>query len=337
MTPIKARYYDGRTSAQQDVLISAVPPDWLRVFGEGIDFTLPLTQVRLSARVGNTRRHLYFPDGSQCETADNDGVDALFSAARAGTPGRLLHRLESRVGYVVAALVLTGVLSWLAVAYGIPAAAKQIAFRLPAATEQALGKEALAGLDNVLFAPSRLPAARQQHVQALFAGVIAGIDGAGGYHLQLRSGRKVGANALALPAGVIVMTDELVALAQNDAELVAVFAHEIGHLRGRHMLRSVLQNSAMTVLMIAVTGDLSSVASLAPVLPALLLQSRYSRDFEREADAYATDYLKQRSIPPDAFAAILTRIDKQANGQRGIASYLSSHPSIEERTKRPQK
>ena len=40
--------------------------------------------------------------------------------------------------------------------------------------------------------------------------------------------------ALALPGGIIVVTDDMVNLAANDPELLAVLAHEMGHLRGRH-------------------------------------------------------------------------------------------------------
>ena len=45
-----------------------------------------------------------------------------------------------------------------------------------------------------------------------------------------REGGRIGANALALPAGTIIFTDEMVRLSEDDTELVTVLAHEIGHI-----------------------------------------------------------------------------------------------------------
>lgn len=333
MTAVAARYYNGKSSQQRKVEIYPDPAG-LRVVGEGVDFRCALNEVRTSSRVGNTRRHLYFADGSQCETEDNNAIDELFSGMRGAARGRLLHRWESRLGYVLLAFVLTAVLLWAGITYGVPALSRQIAFRLPASTEKMLGREALASLDNFLLEPTRLPAKRQEELKALFAEMTAGIEGAGEYRLELRASKKIGANALALPSGIVVVTDPLVELAKTDQELIAVLAHEIGHLRQRHNLRRVLQNSATAVLVIAVTGDISSVASLATALPAVLLQSKYSRDFEREADDFAYDYLQRRNIPTEALGDILLRMEKQKGAAGGMPDYLSSHPATQERAER---
>lgn len=330
MTAIEARWYDGKTSRAHTVRLYADPPDRLRVVGEGIDLSHALGEVRPSTRVGNTRRHLYFSDGSQCETEDNDAVDALFARVRAQAPGRLIYRFESSLRYVLLACVLTAAMLWVGVTYVIPAMAKQIAFSLPAATERALGQDALATLDRVLLEPTRLPKKRQDQLQALFAEMISGLPDARDYRLELRASSRIGANALALPSGIVVVTDPLIALAQADAELIAVLAHEIGHLSQRHSLRRLLQGSATAVLMIAITGDVGSAASLAATLPTVLLHSGYSRDFEREADEFALDYLKRKGIPTKALGDILLRMDQKSGGS-GIPDYLSTHPAPQER------
>src|SRR5688572_932784 len=126
MTAIEARWYDGETSQAHKVRIYADPPDRVRVVGDGIDFSRALSEVRPSTRVGNTRRHLHFSDGSQCETEDNDAVDALFAGMRSQAPGRLIHRFESSLRYVALACVVTAAMLWVGVAYVIPGMAKQI-------------------------------------------------------------------------------------------------------------------------------------------------------------------------------------------------------------------
>jgi predicted Zn-dependent protease len=334
MTPFSARYYDGKTSQRREVLMWAEPPGRLRVSGDGVDFSCQIAEVRPSLRVGNTRRHLQFADGSQCETEDNDAVDRIFAGLPSQAPGRLIHRWESRLGYALLALVLTAAALWAAITYGIPALAKEVASVLPPSIETALGRDALAGLDRMLLAPSELPPARQEKMRALFSNLVSSIEGAGGYRLELRSSKRLGANAFALPSGEVVVTDQLVELAQNDDELVAVLAHEIGHLRERHILRRLLQDSATVLLIAAVTGDLTSIVSLASALPAILLQAKYSRDFEREADEFALDTMKRHGVPAESFGAILLRMDERRGAAADVPDYLSTHPAARERAER---
>src|SRR5260221_2161155 len=270
-----AVHYDGRTSQRTAVELYSEGAT-LRVLGSGIDRTWPWSEVRVSSRVGNTARHLYLPDGSQCETADNDAIDAWL-AARHGADRFSVHRIERRLRYALAALALTAVAVWLGFAYGIPALAKQVAFRLPASTERLIGADALRALDQTLLGPSALPPERAAELQKLFAGVTA--DLASHYRLELRARRQLGANPPALPSGIIVLTDELVKLADDDRQILAVLAHDLGHMRQRHALRSVLQNSTAAVLFAMAVGDPSSVTPFAAALPTLLLQAKYSREF----------------------------------------------------------
>jgi Zn-dependent protease with chaperone function len=305
----------------------------LRVRGGGIDLAWPLAEVRVSERIGNSRRRLYFPDGAQCETADNDAVDSIF-AASTPTGSRLLHHWESRLRYALAALVITLAAGWAIVFWGVPALAKQVAFALPAQTEQLIGRDALATLDRFVFKPSQLPAERQQAMRKLHARMAADIGGGSGDRIELRVGGRAGANALALPAGIIVLTDELVNLAKDDREIEAVLAHEFGHQRQRHILRHVLQDSTAALLVAVAIGDLSSLTSLLAAAPTLLLQAKFSRDFEREADDFALDYLDRKSIPSEMFAAILERLEKSRPGGRDMPDFLSTHPEVRVRIER---
>jgi Zn-dependent protease with chaperone function len=333
MTPIAAQWYDGKSSRAHPVSLDADAHS-LRVVGDGIDFTRPLADVKPSSRVGNTRRHLYFADGSQCETDDNDAVDAMFAAVRAQAPARLIHRFESRMSYVLLACALTAVMLWAGVTYVIPAAAKHIALGLPASVERSLGRDALATLDRVVLEPTKLPPPRQAEMQALFAGMASGLPDAGAYRLELRSSPRIGPNAFALPSGIVIVTDALVTLARSDAELTAVLAHEIGHLVHRHSLRRMLQGSATALLIVIVTGDVGSIMSLAATVPTMLLESSYSRDFEREADDFALQFLQARGISTEVFAEILLRMKEKSGGEGDAPDYLSSHPATRERARK---
>ena len=145
--------------------------------------------------------------------------------------------------------------------------------------------------------------------------------------LVFRSGQAVGANAFALPTGTIVVTDELIRVIEDPHELESILAHEIGHVIGRHSLRQLIQGSTIALVMMAVTGDISAVAAMSGALPVMLTETYYSREFEREADQYAYDYLSARGISGKHFVRILDRIA----GSGATVGFLSTHPSVDER------
>ena len=154
-------------------------------------------------------------------------------------------------------------------------------------------------LDQLMFEPSKLPEERQQHIQQLFADIQSMDVEYANFTLEFRAAEKIGANAFAIPGGLIVMTDEMTELASNDDEIIAVLAHEVGHLVQRHSLRIILQNSVSAVFIAALTGDLTNVTALSATIPTVLMQAKYSRDFEQEADEFSFNYLERKGINTD--------------------------------------
>lgn len=299
---------------------------------------LPLAAVAVSSRLGNTPRMLRFADGACFETADNDGVDRLL-AGQGRWPG-LVHRLESSLRYVLLGLLVTVALVWGGVRYGIPQLAEATAFALPAAVSRQVGEGVLELLDDELLFPSELTAEEQARLRQRFAPMLAG----SGQPVQLefrKAADELGANAFALPSGTVVFTDQLVRLAERDEELLGVLAHEIGHIERRHGLRQVLQGSALGLLAMTLTGDVSSVSSLIASIPVVLTQLGYSRDFEHEADRFAAELMAAQGVDPALLGSMLMRLEQtarrcpQANRceepERGWSTYLSTHPPTAER------
>ena len=73
-------------------------------------------------------------------------------------------------------------------------------------------------------------------------------------------------------------------------------AHEVGHVIHRHGLRTLIQKSSLAVLLVLVTGDVSTSSSIITALPAILIEAGYSQTMEREADTYALEYLQQQCL-----------------------------------------
>jgi Zn-dependent protease with chaperone function len=334
-------YYDGRTARRHPVDLS-VQGGVLHVSGAGIRRYEPLQQVRISERLGNAPRLLSFADGAYCEVRDHAALEAALDG-EGHRPG-LVDRLQRSWRAAILALVACVAVAVAAYRWGLPFAAEEAALNLPPGVARQLSESTLNALDRFWLQPSQLPAARRQALAEGFAALRAPGDSAGSARIEFRSSPKIGPNAFALPDGRVVLLDQLVALAANDQEIYGVLAHELGHVHYRHGLRMLLQGSAMALAMSAWFGD---VSSLLAGLPTALLQTRYSRDFESQADDYAADMLLANGIPPSRLADMLQRLsqqrrDKSAAGkgdgkvqqEEQANDYLSSHPATAARMQR---
>ena len=206
---------------------------------------------------------------------------------------------------------------------------------IPPSADIALGSQAESSIDGLLFDDTVLSETEQQQLQKLFAPIAqAGLVNSGFEgRLLLRNSELLGANALAMPHGVVVMTDDLWYLLQDDpAALQAVFAHEIMHVRMRHGMRNLLRYSLMGGMVFLFGLDDSIVEELALVFMALS-QAGYSRDFEREADEGATELLIAQNIDPTALSRALSLLESSACGEEGCdeGSWFASHPDFPER------
>ncbi|HZR36983.1 MAG TPA: M48 family metallopeptidase [Nevskia sp.] len=334
-------YYDGKTARRHPVDLS-IGQGMLHLSGAGIRRNEPLQRVRISERLGNAPRLLSFDDGAYCEVRDHAALEAALDG-EGHRPG-LVDRLQRSWRAAVLALAACVLVAAAAYRWGLPFAAEEAALNMPSGVARQLSESTLNALDRYWLQPSQLPAARRQALAAGFAALRAPGDSASAAHIEFRSGPRIGPNAFALPDGRVVLLDQLVALAANDQEIEGVLAHELGHVHYRHGLRMLLQGSAVALAMSAWFGD---VSGLLAGLPTALLQTRYSREFESQADDYAADMLLANGIPPSRLADMLQRLSQQrrdkdkAGGGSGKVQeqeqerdYLSSHPATAARMQR---
>jgi Zn-dependent protease with chaperone function len=337
--PVPADYYDGRSARAHKVTLTLVG-DRLRVGGAAINREEPLHALRVSEPMGAAPRLISFPGGAHCEVRDHAALDALLE--RSGHVDGWVVRMQQRWRAALAAVVITAFTLVAGYYWGLPALSEWIAFKVPDQMLQQLGGGTLEFLDRTLQ-PTKLPAARQGELRAAFSRLVAPSGAKARHDILFRQGRGIGANALALPDGTILVTDELVKLAGSDEEILAVLAHELGHLDRRHSLRMLIQGSIVAFVVAWYLGDVSSVAA---GFPTLLLQLRYSREHEREADRYAAALLKANGISPRRLGDMLGRLEaahfgkaegkgvppQEGNRRRSsMPDYYSSHPATQER------
>jgi Zn-dependent protease with chaperone function len=327
---INAYYYDGQSSKQIPVVVIFHPSGEVEITAENLAIKTSIQHLSIAPRLANTRRNIFLTDGAKLETDENEAIDRISAYFDKNIFFTWVHKLEKNWSYALIALIVTIVFVWGGIEYGVPVAAKWAVKGVPYTVEQKIGQQALETLDKWLFFPSTLSMAKQQHLQNNFKNLVAITKGKQDYQLLLRSSKKMGANALALPGGIIILTDDLVKLAENDQQILAVLAHEMGHIKFQHGLRSLFQDSITALFMAGVLGDITSITSLSVALPTFLVESRYSREFELEADQYAIHYLQDQNIDVEQFSRILSLLEQSQNMGYEF-DYLSSHPAMQKR------
>ncbi len=335
---IPAAYYDGQTAAGRAVMLSIEGGDLL-LRNSAAELRWPLGEVHVSERLGNTPRLLTYAGGGHCEVNDQAGLARLL--AQAGARRHWLEGIQHSLSWALTALVLIVVAFAAAYRYLLPWGAEVLAMRVPDAVLQKMGDSTLETLDGFALKPSKLDATRRQELSDAYARLNPLPDARTQYHIVFRSSPAMGANAFALPNGTMVMLDELVDLTKDDNEIVAVLAHERGHVERRHAMRMVLQSSVVGLVLAWYVGDVSSLLAAAP---AIIMQAKYSRDMEREADEYAERTMRLNGLSPCLLASMLEKLEashlargaeKQpaadAGKENDALDYLSSHPATRER------
>lgn len=330
---IPAGYFDGLSARRYPVILS-IAGGIASVEGEGVSRQAPLSSLHIGAALGSTPRIIRFSDGAFCEVADHAAFNRLL--LEQGIRETAVSQWETSWPWVAASVLVFLLVLFATYRYGIPMVAKAVAHQVPPAASQLLGREVLEWLDGGVLAPSALPQARQDAIAAQFRRLQApATASSASYRVLFRKSDLLGPNALALPSGAIVVTDALVALAQDDREILGVLAHEAGHVDRRHGLRQMLQDSLIGLLVAWYVGDVSTIAAAALTA---LMEAKYSRDLEREADAYAAVMLRANDIDVRFLIDLLRRLEEKAGSGGGpdALRYLSSHPATSERLEQLQ-
>lgn len=337
MIKFDAVYYDGTHPISLPVVIHVTTGGQAILIGENVNYKCDWQEVQVSSQLGQTARILILPTGAKCESFAHDQINQLEDRSTKGIGlAKWVNILESKWRYVLTAALLVVAFTWSMITFGIPSMAYYVAYKLPVSFDEKLSEGTLALFDDRVLEPSCLTNADQQRIQEKFKVIVERSEDPHNYRLLFRRG--LGPNAFALPSGEIVITDELVALAKNDEEILAVLTHEVGHVVYKHGLRNALQASSVALLITVISGDIGAASGLAATLPVILLQTNYSRKFEHEADDYAFDYMLANNIDTKYFATILKKItgdiEKDNAHEDSVFNYLSTHPLTTDRIQR---
>jgi Zn-dependent protease with chaperone function len=307
---IAAIYFDGKSAKAQPAKI-AIQSDSIAIFREGEEpLRHPLAHARIDEAFKGSAQKIDLGGGAVLEVSDSAALQVELD--RVGLKLSLVQNAQNSwvwVGGCFLALLGLLVAGYL---YLIPFVSKHVAAWLPESVDKALGDQAWPLIETQMFKPSTLSAERQKSLSERYAQITRQLKDPPHYELLFRAS-AIGPNAIAIPGGRLIMTDELVALSKNDDALMGVLLHELGHIKNRHSMRNVLQAAAVTAVISVWLGD---VSSLVTAIPAAMASMKYSRDLETEADDFAIAAMRALRIPGQPTADLFAELERAEVGKR---------------------
>ena len=211
----------------------------------------------------------------------------------------------------------------------VPAVAEYIANEIPREIYEKIGESSLQSFDQDEFSATSLPVSKQNDVTRLHAALLEKLAlSPEKYQLHFRQWQEQ-MNAFALMDGSIVLSDQLVLNLQSEQQLEAVILHEIGHIEHNHLMENTIRVSLFYMILSFVFGDVSVVSDLLIEGSMLGVSFSYSREFEEEADHFASQHLIALYGNANALTDALDILHQHSKDQG--PSWLSTHPSLEER------
>lgn len=148
------------------------------------------------------------------------------------------------------------------------------------------------------------------------------------YHFKVLDSPVI--NAFAVPGGYIYFTRGILAQFNNEAELIGVMGHEMGHVTARHSASLQTKQQIGQILLMGgmiASEEFRQFANYAAQGMELLFL-KFSRDNEREADRLGVEYASKIGYDANKMADFFNVLDKMSMGSEhaGVPTFLSTHP-----------
>jgi len=143
-------------------------------------------------------------------------------------------------------------------------------------------------------------------------------------------------NAFALPGGFFYVNKGLILVADNEAEVAGVMAHEIAHVAARHAVENQTKASLLEYLAMGTSIFLGGIPGMiyqnTAGLGLLGIFMKFSRSAEEEADKLGVQYMYAAGYDPSAMATMFEKLEATNKKKPGlIARAFASHPAPPDR------
>lgn len=316
---MRARYADGRAAITREV-DCALSPEGVIFSAGGIDHSWPYIELAraddgnggiILRRVPDTGERLYLPAGAETELR---AVGPRLCTPRA----QGVERPRTVVAVVAAAWSLAA-----AFLIGVPMAAAPIASVLPSRYRTQLADISWSQVDAIgQYCDDSDDASRVLNELAYRIMEASNVPQRDSIWITIVDAPFP--NAFALPDNSIIVTDDLIALADHPDELTGVIAHEIAHIEHNHVLTNVIRQIGAGIFFDVVFGGAGAGQAVA-IASVNLAGLRYSRGDEADADRRGLDYLDAARVDAGGLARLFDRLSHEQGGD--IPTLISSHPA----------
>jgi len=142
-------------------------------------------------------------------------------------------------------------------------------------------------------------------------------------------------NAFCVPGGFVYVNTGILMHAENEAQVVGVMGHEIGHAILRHSANQMSKGMLLQGLATAgamygeMKGGVAGMAAqLGGGLGAQMMMMKFSRNHEKDSDAFGSRLMSKAGYNPIEMARFFEKLQQMAGGKQagGVAGWMASHP-----------
>lgn len=327
-------FFDGRTAQRIPVVVHVASDGLTLVEPDGHATHWPYARIR-QTQGGEPGEHVRFEFGGdlpQVLVVPDPGVLTAVAGAAPVVRRRFRRSVSTRRWAAVTLLIVVvlPLLGWAAYAWIVPALADAVAGRLPVSVEEELGKTVVAQI-----APQSRQCSNEKAERGIneILAVLRSGSAASPYRYRVMVIDEIAPNAFAAPGGYMVLTDGLVKLTERPEDLAGVLAHEIQHVEQRHGTKLLIRELSFGALIGLATGDTRGVGS-ALNAARTLGTLRYRRADEFAADEGGVRMLRSARVDPQGLITMLQRMKDEVGDLPGPPTYLSTHPSTDQRIER---
>jgi len=323
-------YLDGKTANKQQAEIQLLNEGLRITISSGSTYLWPYSEIRQT-------QGFYKDEPVQLERggkipelviiADHDFLTSMHKFAP--HPAKRFHNpamrgLRLRLTLLAAAgIVAAGVFFYV---WGIPLLAKTITPYIPLDWEKGLGESAL----NIL-APEE-GRCKNPQLQKAVDEIVTRLNAAdpGTYSFKVYVTKSTDFNAVALPGGNIVVFRGLLEKTETPEALAGVLAHEMQHVKKRHVTKRIIEDSSTGLIISAISGDVTGAMLYGVKAAHTLALLSYSRQDEEEADTEGVKMMMKANLDPSAMIRFF-EVMKEEDRKMKIPQYLSTHPDLDKR------
>ena len=233
--------------------------------------------------------------------------------------------------FTTVALVLVGL--WLAKAPMVGVIAGQV----PVSWEEKLGETVF----KQITSRARLmeDPGLQKQLELLTGPLVAGVRSER-YKFKFHIVEDASLNAFALPGGIVAIHSGLLLRAESPEEIIGVLAHEIAHVTRQHGVRKMIETLGLYAILGALFGDTEGLMAVLVENSGALLNLKFSRDFERDADEQGWATMLAGDINPRGMIEMFQKLEKEHEdpkkkagvmGKLETPDFLSTHPGVKTR------